>query len=96
MSSIPYLDKLFHMGVYLIASVLMLYGLGGQFDKNFRSATLYTVVFCIMWGGVIEYVQDAMSRGRHFEVNDIIANIIGALVGVVMFSLLFKKRYYGS
>jgi VanZ family protein len=49
-----------------------------------------------MWGGLLEYLQDAMSRGRHFEVNDIIANIIGALMGAIMFSLLFKNKYYGS
>ena len=96
MSAIPYRDKLFHVGVYFIASVLMLYGLGGPSTRTFRIGAVYTVVFCVVWGGVIEYLQDAMSRGRHFEVNDIIANIIGALMGVVMFRLLFKKRYYGS
>ncbi len=96
MSSIPYRDKLFHMGVYFIASLLMLYGLGGRVRRTFRSGVVNTIAFCIVWGVMIEYLQDAMSRGRHFEVNDIIANIIGALVGVAVFSLLFKKRYYGS
>lgn len=96
MSSIPYRDKLFHMGVYFVAAVLMMYGLGGRSYKPLWKGILYTLLFCMMWGGVMEYLQDAMSRGRHFEVNDIIANIIGAILGVIVFSVLFKKRYYGS
>jgi len=84
------------MGVYFIASLLMLYGLGGLFGRTFRKGIVTTMVFCIVWGGMIEYLQDTMSRGRYFEVNDIIANIIGAIMGVVVFSFLFKKRYYGS
>ena len=96
MSSIPYRDKLFHMGVYFVAAVLMMYGLGGRPGKPLWKGILYTLLFCMMWGGVMEYLQDAMSRGRHFEVNDIIANIIGAILGVIVFSVLFKKRYYGS
>jgi len=84
------------MGVYFVAAVLMLYGLGGRKGRTFLAGVLYTMVFCIMWGGMMEYLQETVSRGRHFEVFDIIANIIGAFVGVIAFGLFFKKRYYGS
>jgi VanZ family protein len=96
MISIPYRDKFIHLGVYFIASVLMMYGLGGPFGRSFGRGVVYTLVFCIMWGAMLEYLQKTISTGRHFEVNDIIANIIGAFMGVFVFSILFKKRYYGS
>ncbi len=84
------------MGVYFVAAVLMMYGIGGRGGRTFLTGVVYTLIFCIMWGGMLEYLQDVMSRGRHFEIFDIIANIIGAFLGVVAFSLLLKKRYYGS
>jgi len=96
LSSIPYQDKVIHMGVYFVAAVLMMYGIGGRGGRTFLTGVVYTLIFCIMWGGMLEYLQDVMSRGRHFEIFDIIANIIGAFLGVVAFSLLLKKRYYGS
>jgi len=96
LSSIPYQDKVIHMGVYFVAAVLMMYGIGGRGGRTFLTGVVYTLIFCIMWGGMLEYLQDVMSRGRHFDIFDIIANIIGALLGVVAFSLLLKKRYYGS
>ena len=93
--SIPNKDKLFHFGVYFVTSVLMMYGLQRQ-SSRFLKKGIVTVTFCLVWGGTLECLQGAMAKGRHFEVFDIIANIIGALVGVVVFSFIFKKRYYGS
>jgi len=96
MVSIPYRDKLFHFGAYFVASFLMMYAWSGSVKKTFRDGVMYTIMVSVIWGGVIEYLQKAISTGRHFEFFDIIANIIGALVGVAMFKLFFKKRYYGS
>jgi VanZ family protein len=84
------------MGVYFVAAVLMMYGLGGRQGQKFGWGVLYTLAFCFIWGGMLEYLQKTVSIGRHFEVFDIIANIIGAILGVIVFSLLFKKKYYGS
>lgn len=46
---------------------------------------LYVLIFCILLGIGIELLQSTKFINRSFEFADIIANIIGALIGVVIF-----------
>lgn len=93
---LPHSDKIAHVGFYLILAGLLLraYGLNGA--KNFRKAFVTAAVICIVLGFVLEVLQHAGNAQRHFEVLDIIANIIGTLCGGALFNLLLKTKYYGS
>ncbi|MDX1409672.1 MAG: VanZ family protein, partial [Saprospiraceae bacterium] len=93
---LPFADKIAHFGFYLILAVLMLHGFARQPAGNWHKSLLITVVTGIVLGLALEWLQHTVGVRRHFEVLDIIANIIGTLSGSAAFNLLLKRTYYGS
>lgn len=73
-------DKVIHVIFYLVMTYLGLH--------IFKSKTLLTFLFCIafsaLYGAFMEIMQAYLDMGRHFDYYDIIANIIGALIGAVL------------
>ena len=47
--------------------------------------------FCIIYGIVIENAQAFLNTGRYFEYFDIIANIIGSLLGSLVYHFIRQK-----
>jgi VanZ family protein len=81
------------MGAYTLTALLgaVAYAKG----PNAIQRLWMIVVGCIFWSILMEFVQLLMATGRHFEVLDIIANIIGCFAGVAAYRI-FKQRHYGS
>ncbi len=42
-------------------------------------------LFCIGWGILMEFLQSSKIINRDFDIADIIANIIGSILGIVFF-----------
>ncbi len=87
--NIPYLDKIAHFTFHCIILVL-----GTLFRRERRpnhfvknKAILGMFLFSVAYGIVIETLQFTMPFGRAAEIWDILANLSGALFGV----LLIKK-----
>jgi VanZ family protein len=78
--SIPYFDKLVHIGLFAILSALWLKSL-----KN-RSITidLIVVLGTIAYGVAMEFVQRDFVANRSFDVMDILADALGALLGFLV------------
>jgi VanZ family protein len=87
--SIPYFDKLVHIGLFAILSALWLKSL-----KN-RSITidLIVVLGTIAYGVAMEFVQRDFVANRSFDVMDIMADSVGAVLG---FSLVAAKAKNNS
>jgi len=82
-------DKIVHIGMYLIFSTLFCWAL--QTEKNLNK--LYVVMpFTIGWGIFMEYLQRGMHLGRSYELNDIIANSLGVVTGVLIYVLLSIRK----
>ena len=47
---------------------------------------------CTIYGILMEGMQYAFFPGRYFEVLDIIANIIGAIIGLIFFQKFFMSK----
>jgi len=82
MLNIKHLDKVVHFGMYLVLSFTML-----KFMKEIKVPYLiwYVLLFCVILGIGIEYVQNTRLINRNFDIADICANIIGTLVGIIIF-----------
>jgi VanZ family protein len=91
-----YSDKIIHLGFYLIMAISLLYGFKGVVAKLKSIHYLYTLAICLGLGIVLEFAQQSDLISRHFEILDIIANIIGALLGSVLFLKIYKYLPYGS
>ncbi len=81
-------DKLGHAFVYGVLVILTLRAFQNQ--GQWSSRILWgTVIGSAVYGILMEVMQWAFFPGRYFEVLDIIANIIGAIVGWFIYAKYF-------
>lgn len=93
---IPHFDKIAHFGVYFIMAVLGMLSIWRRERQLSVRNTVIIGVVCVSIGVILEIAQFYGSKTRHFEVFDIIANIIGTLSGCIVFNAFIKRIYYGS
>ena len=73
-------DKLAHLSFYTIFSFLWAMSLRDtNTNKNF------VLFFSVSFGILMEICQFYLFNGRSFELYDILANIIGSFLGVILF-----------
>lgn len=84
---IAYADKFIHLFIYALFVVLLTFLL-----VNFKisHALVKAVCIALIYGTVIEVLQDKLTVSRHFDVLDILANVIGSLLAALIFIL--KKK----
>lgn len=76
-------DKLVHLIMYFTISTLMLWSYP---DKS----TFMLVMFVILYSIIIEVLQEYMPLKRSGDIYDVIANSIGAFLGIISQSVLKK------
>lgn len=84
------MDKLGHLLAYGLLTGLILFGLRWKEDYNMRRA-IWAVFIVSLYGILLECVQWAFFPYRFFEVWDMIANITGALLSILLFRFLILK-----
>lgn len=81
-------DKLAHAACYFVYTLSLVF----IFDSDRRhSRKLICALWAILFGVAMEYLQDAFHASRHFDVYDIIANSLGAILALAVLPLLFKR-----
>lgn len=87
-------DKLGHAGCYGLLVWLMLWGYRRLQDDvrktDFRTG-LRAFVLATGYGVLMEFVQYAFFPGRFYELDDMLANAIGAGIGWLLFSRQITK-----
>lgn len=85
-------DKVAHIAFYVIFVVLwykhMLFK--GLTDKKHK---LFLVFVSILLGVAIELGQAFFTTTRQGDVIDVAANTVGCILGIIIVSLLYKKKY---
>lgn len=79
-------DKLGHILVYAILTILLNGGLQKQYSQNksrFKYA-IWAFIASIVYGGLIETIQGTFLTDRFFDILDILANIIGCFLGFLV------------
>lgn len=84
-------DKIAHLGVFSILSFLVLWGKRNKKDKARleNKYLLNSLTICVVYGFVLEILQSVVP-GRMTDIYDLLANTIGAIVGVVVFSTFIR------
>ena len=86
-------DKIGHMVIYSILSILMFYGFfKSRMEMPDNQNVILIVGLCSGYGLLMEILQFSFFTGRYFEVLDIIANIIGSFIGLFVFKFFFIKK----
>lgn len=82
-------DKLAHIAAYGVMAALLLWGF--HRTAGISSATMAAaILISALYGISMEFIQYAFFPNRFFEVLDIIANIIGSMLGVFGLYFLIK------
>ena len=80
--------------MYLGLAVLTCWSMHAEQKHKWYYAVL---LFAICWGAMMEIFQFLMHMGRSFELYDILANSLGALIGIFIymgFARIYKKIYF--
>ncbi|WP_162874863.1 VanZ family protein [uncultured Olleya sp.] len=83
-----YNDKLTHLIAYfLFTSVWFLFFYDFQ-KKTKKQALTRSFIFAIVFGIIIEVLQKVLTEHRQADYKDVIANVIGALIAVIIINLI--------
>ncbi len=93
--NVPHIDKLVHFLFYFGLVVL-----GAKAFKEIFKSVLkpsknlgYIVIFAIVYGVIIELLQYGFTENRQGDVLDVLANSLGALLGMLVVKrLVFRDR----
>ncbi len=90
---VPYFtgeDKSIHFCMYLGLGALTCWSLD---MRGKRMPPLYYLLAGVfMWGVLMEILQRLMANGRSMEFLDMMANLAGAIAGLVLYKVLDRKR----
>ena len=86
-------DKVAHCLVFAVLSLILSVGGSKQntITKLKREAAKITAAFCIFYGGVLEYFQGALFQDRTSDWIDFVANVVGVMLGLLFFRVLYKR-----
>lgn len=86
-------DKLAHIAVFALLSVLVATGFLLK-SNNQEYKTIHrtkTLTICVVYGLVLEILQQFVP-GRMSDIYDLLANLIGVLLGVIVFTFFIKNK----
>jgi VanZ family protein len=84
------IDKMVHFSMYFGLAILACWSL--EIDRK-RMAPIYMLLSGVFFYGVLmEILQRTMHNGRNFEFRDMIANLSGAIAGIIIYRYLDKLR----
>lgn len=91
---IPYMDKWVHMGFYLIAMLLGVFFLWERYRHRMKKkpSIIWAGVGLLIYGMIIELLQERMGMDRSAELADLAANIVGIGLGGWLASVLLRKQ----
>jgi VanZ family protein len=86
---LSHIDKAYHTVAYFLLAFSWLF----SFPKSFENRKLkYTIViWCIMYGIIIEVLQGTLTIYRSASLLDVLANTVGIILAMVLFKQFYKK-----
>lgn len=86
-------DKIAHIAVFALLTLFATTGLKRQIRFTFLKEKAPVVAFFggAAYGSALEFAQSELTTGRFFEVGDLIANVLGCILGIVIFRLIYGR-----
>ena len=86
-------DTLVHFTMFAVLSFSWSVGLNKQ-NRFYRLRLRYIpiiLLFSLMFGAMLEFMQDAIFVGRYFQLSDLLADYAGAVTGMVLFLTIYRS-----
>ena len=87
--SLSFSDKFSHFIAYFFLTTAWLYSIKGY--QDFQKKIKYVFLGCFIYGIIIEVLQDAITSHRTGSFLDILANVVGMVLAMIIFHLFEKK-----
>lgn len=85
-------DKIFHFLAYSLLTWLWFNTFSNYLKLNTFKLIFATIVFCTIFGIIVEYLQSRFTTFRAADYKDIIANTIGVLTTAAIILVLGKSQ----
>ncbi|MDB4590275.1 VanZ family protein [Flavobacteriaceae bacterium] len=79
------IDKLVHLFIFLVLTFLWLLYVNNVLNDTKPIVLLFILVACLFYGILIEVIQELFVLSRGAEVLDVIADLLGASLGLLLF-----------
>jgi len=79
------IDKLVHVFIFLVLTFLWLLYVNSVLNDTKPIALFFILAVCLLYGILIEVIQEHYLSSRGAEVLDVIADILGASLGLLFF-----------
>jgi VanZ family protein len=92
--NIPHADKVVHFVFYFVLAFLGVLATKQSVKGNANShnVLLYTFLFASFYGILMEFFQYYFTQNRQGDILDVLANTLGAMVGIFGVRWYLKKR----
>jgi len=80
-------DKFYHVIAYAVLTISWLIALSAK-----KYHILWVALCCVFFGIIIEALQLILTNYRSGDLFDILANIVGTIVAIIIFMLIFHKK----
>lgn len=80
------LDKIIHMTVFTVLTFFGCYHFKSR-KKNQKSIVIFSLLLAISYGTIIELLQTFIPQ-RGFDYADLTADVVGAVLGVIVFRFM--------
>src|SRR5258706_6085937 len=91
-------DKIAHLFLFGVLAYLFIKGFRKQttFAVLNQYPKMYAILISIIYGIVIELLQEYVFYGRSGEMNDAMADAVGALIGLWVYKVSVKYKVTGN
>lgn len=92
--TIPFFDKIVHFLMFYILGIFVCSELIFQTEYSYKTISLITILLVGLYGGIIELLQNYIFVYRSGDFYDLLADVLGGILGVIMYPLLKKYKEY--
>jgi VanZ family protein len=87
-------DKFMHISCYAVLLFLMINGTMKQYRFSTKRFKIGSSIFmlCFFYGILLETLQPVVMSDRIFDYFDIIANLIGCILGIFIYNFVYFKN----
>ncbi len=89
-------DKVAHAFVFAVLIVVLTVGFIRQYRfRGLRFRAIESAFgFGVFYSALTEYLQGALFHDRHTDIMDFTANVIGCVIGVLVFKMIYRGIHY--
>jgi len=82
-----YFDKWVHVGLFAVLIFLW----RSAFDSNFNNYNWFLILSAMLYGLLVEFIQKQWVANRSFDLYDVVADLTGSIIGLVVWLRVYKK-----